>query len=110
MSDGGSLSPSSRLIDSANPHPHPLSVQYLRDINDFFGVKFKVAPVSDSAATADDESVTEPEEAQDENGDVVMQFMNNKEKKENQQRRMTPQEFMVSCLGVGYSNINKSIT
>ncbi len=87
------------------------SVQYLRDINDFFGVKFKVAPVAGSADHTDHEEVSKAEEkVQEEDGDIVMHFMNNKEKKENEQRRLVPQEIMVSCLGVGYSNINKSIS
>lgn len=44
------------------------SVQFLRDINTFFGVRFKITPAADEE-----------------------------------------QELVFSCVGVGYSNINKSV-
>jgi len=83
------------------------SVQYLRDINDFFGVRFKIAPVSRTATQTDDAELAD--EQVDDNGDVVMKFMRNRDQTESRQKKLVPDEFMVSCLGVGYSNINKSM-
>lgn len=53
-------------------------VQFLRDVLDFFGVKFKISP-----APRDEE---EPENPNVGTGEV-----------------------MVSCVGVGYSNVNKAM-
>jgi hypothetical protein len=82
-------------------------VQYLRDINDFFGVKFKIVPVA-ATLQADKEEVSD-EEDQEDNGDIVMRFMQNRDKTESKQKKLVPEELMVSCLGVGYTNINKSM-
>lgn len=56
-----------------------LSVQFLRDIMAFFGVKFKITPVD--AADADAEGP----------------------------KRNGTGEVLVSCVGIGYSNVNKSM-
>ena len=38
-----------------------------------------------------------------------MRFMQSRDKSESKQKKLVPEELMVSCLGVGYTNINKSM-
>lgn len=72
------LPPQSTLARALLPDPADPSIQFLRDILDFFGVKFKISP-----APKDDD---EPENPNVGTGEVT-----------------------VSCVGVGYSNVNKAM-
>lgn len=68
-------------------------IQFLRDTLLFFGVKFKVVPfVKTSAPLAGEE-----DEEEDENPSIPIV-----------EGRGTG-EVVVSCVGIGYSNVNKSM-
>ncbi len=84
-------------------------VQYLRDLYAFFGVRFKIAPATGTGPTADEAEVEDEEMQDDEDGDVVARFMKQREDEATKTKKLMPKEYMVSCLGVGYSNINKSM-
>lgn len=58
------------------------SIQFLRDVLVFFGVKFKISPAPKP----------EPEEGEAERPEVV-----------------GTGEVLVSCVGVGFSNVNKAM-
>lgn len=71
----------------------------MRDILQFFGVKFKVTPFTKSrsgkAAVEGDE-----EEDEEEERNPTLQAVDGKE---------GTGEVLVSCLGIGYSNVNKAM-
>lgn len=76
------------------------SVQFMRDLLLFFGVKFKVTPFRkparpDAAGGADSDAEDEEEER-----NPTLQVADDKE---------GTGEVLVSCLGIGYSNVNKAM-
>ncbi|KAJ9116193.1 hypothetical protein QFC20_000873 [Naganishia adeliensis] len=104
----------------------PFSIQYLRDLHDFFGVRFKIAsmgtPLSANAVADAEENdggeheggESDSSDEESENGQVVMGMTVNEikeakvEKHGIQNGKLRPPEFMVSCVGIGYGNINRS--
>jgi len=70
----------------------------MRDILLFFGVKFKITPYTKGAPTpqADDE---ESEEDEEERNPTLAPV----------EGREGTGEVLMSCIGVGYSNVNKSM-
>ncbi|KAJ9103135.1 hypothetical protein QFC21_002557 [Naganishia friedmannii] len=111
----------------------PFSIQSLRDLYDFFSVRFKIAPldsplasnaVADSTATdgeptapGGEEDGDSSSEASESEGQVVLGMQVNEVKRprgeEEEQSgirngKYRPKEFMVSCVGMGYGNINRS--
>jgi hypothetical protein len=74
----------------------------MRDILLFFGVKFKITPYTKGAPTPkktgeDDEE--ESEEDEEERNPTL----------QNTEGRQGTGEVLMSCIGVGYSNVNKSM-
>ncbi|KAJ9119194.1 hypothetical protein QFC22_003686 [Naganishia vaughanmartiniae] len=111
----------------------PFSIQFLRDLYDFFSVRFKIAPldsplasnaVADSTATDGEAAAPNGEEggessseASENEGQVVLGMQVNEVKRAKGEEeessgirngKYRPKEFMVSCVGMGYGNINRS--
>jgi hypothetical protein len=95
-------------------------VQWLRDINDFFGVRFKITPVTrhhagnikQLAPGENAPSGTSPTSSDDEDeqektimGIKVKGVVN---KETDQVKNFKPEEYVMSCVGIGYGNINRS--
>ena len=70
---------------ASRPVADSARVQFLRDMLLFFGVKFKITPAN-TATKPDTSSMTETETKSSGTGEVL-----------------------VSCVGIGYSNVNKSM-
>jgi hypothetical protein len=110
-------------------------IQFLRDLYDFFSVRFKIAPLdsplasnavadstaNDGEATASgangEEDGDSSSEGSETEGQVVLGMQVNEVKRskgEEEERsgirngKYRPKEFMVSCVGMGYGNINRS--
>lgn len=98
------------------------SVQWLRDINDFFGVRFKITPIAQHHAgntkqTGPNDNVEDKGEDEssdsddDEDRERVIGGVKVKgvvDSQNDKVKRLVPEEVMVSCVGIGYGNINRS--
>lgn len=85
------------------------SVQFMRDILLFFGVKFKVTPYRKTAASGTKSNTANGENGEDEEEE---------DEDEEEERNPTLQvaegkegtgEVLISCVGIGYSNVNKAM-
>lgn len=74
-------------------------IQFMRDLLLFFGVKFKITPFRRSAAPANG-AEGEDEEDEEEERNPTLQAVDGRE---------GTGEVLVSCLGIGYSNVNKAM-
>lgn len=70
----------------------------MRDILLFFGVKFKITPYTKGAPTQPTDE--EDEEEDEEERNPTLQSVEGRE---------GTGEVLMSCIGVGYSNVNKSM-
>lgn len=75
----------------------PNAVQFLRDLLTFFGVKFKITPFR-----------AEEDEAEGESGKGAFGGKGGKGDEENAERKGTG-PVVASCVGIGYSNVNKAM-
>lgn len=103
MFDGGSdrthvSYPTPRHSPIGGPDADIGRIQFMRDLLLFFGVKFKVTPFSKTARPAGDQELDEEDEEEERN--PTLQVAEGKQ---------GTGEVLVSCLGVGYSNVNKSM-
>ncbi len=101
------------------------SIQYLRDINDFFGVRFKIVPFpsslpgASSANTKDSSSASESEDDDDDDEEeqeilgvkvkTGRKGVAGKDGSGVKVGKYVPEEYLISCLGIGYGNFNKSM-
>jgi RNA 3'-terminal phosphate cyclase-like protein len=74
-------------------------VQFMRDILLFFGVKFKITPYTKGAPTPKATDEEESEEDEEERNPTLQPV----------EGRAGTGEVLMSCIGVGYSNVNKSM-
>lgn len=88
MPHGGSYRTHVSLLDSGSSQTRLTGhrVQFTRDLLEFFGVRFKIAPAP-RETTEDEEDVPVDDSARSPGTGPVV----------------------VSCLGVGYSNVNKAM-
>lgn len=96
------------------------SIQYLRDLNDYFGIQFKITAIKagdklkngshPTGAQPDGEEVEEDEdeEEEEEQERTIMGVAVKTNDGNGKRRKTVPEEFLVSCLGIGYGNINRS--
>jgi hypothetical protein len=102
------------------------SIQWLRDINDFFGVRFKITPIAQHHASnirqtgpnenlkdkveggEDGSSDDDEDEAENERMVAGIKVRGVVDSKNDKPKRLIPDEVMVSCVGIGYGNINRS--
>jgi hypothetical protein len=99
------------------------SVQWLRDINDFFGVRFKITPIAqhhagnikqtgpnENKGENKDGSESDEDEDDEENERTVggIKVKGVVDSQNDKVKRLVPDEVMVSCVGIGYGNINRS--
>lgn len=92
-------------------------VQWLRDINDFFGVRFKITPVGQHHAANIKQTPKhgeDGEDSSDSDADMEEKLVLGvkvpvKRGEDNKKvERYRPEEVIVSCVGIGYGNINRS--
>lgn len=99
------------------------SVQWLRDINDFFGVRFKITPIAqhhagnikqtgpnENKSENKDGSESDDDEDDEENERTIggIKVKGVVDSQNDKVKRLVPDEVMVSCVGIGYGNINRS--
>ena len=110
--------------DRNNSRGCPNRIQWLRDINDFFGVRFKITPIAQHHAAGtrqngpnentEDKKAGEgddvEEDDEEENERIVggIKLKGVVDSKNDKPARFVPDEVMVSCVGIGYGNINRS--
>jgi RNA 3'-terminal phosphate cyclase-like protein len=75
-------------------------VQFMRDILLFFGVKFKITPYTKGAPAPKTAEGSDEEEEDEEERNPTLQTVEGRE---------GTGEVLMSCIGVGYSNVNKSM-
>jgi RNA 3'-terminal phosphate cyclase-like protein len=74
-------------------------IHFLRDIMSFFGVKFKITPYRKGAPVVKTGESDDDEDDEEERNPTL----------QTSEGRQGTGEVLMSCIGIGYSNVNKAM-